>query len=87
LNAAYFDIKSQKFVANSVKQVIDERLDKDIKVVDLLQLPLEASELLDKSENSPNSFKSNSELNVIFEIKSKNSFHRINRKRSYRSKH
>jgi hypothetical protein len=70
-----------------VKQVIDERLDKDIKVVDLLQLSLEASELLDKSENSRSSFKSNSELNVIFEIKSKNSFHRINRKRSYRSKH
>jgi len=58
-------------VANSVKQVIDERLDKDIKVVDLLQLSLEASELLDKSENSQNSFKSNSELNLIFEIKSK----------------
>jgi hypothetical protein len=71
LNASYFDIKSQKIVANSVKQVIDERLDKDIKVVDLLQLSLEASELLNKSESSQKSFKSNSQLKVIIEIKSK----------------
>jgi hypothetical protein len=42
LNASYFDIKSQRIVANSLKQVIDERLNKDIKVVDLLQLSLEA---------------------------------------------
>jgi len=63
LDLSFIDLESQRFIANSIKQVIEERLRNHVNSVDLLQLTLESSELSDKRENSRDSFESKSKNN------------------------